>query len=115
MTMTFEEYSEQAKKTSMYPAIGFGDLAKIIYPSIKLAGETGEFMEKIGKIIRDDDGRISSTRQLQLAMELGDILWYWAALIRELDLEPSFVAQLNLEKLLDRQTRGTIQGEGDVR
>ena len=94
---------------------GTGDLARIIYPAIKLSGEVGEFMEKIGKLIRDEHGIISPDAQRRLALELGDILWYWMALVRELDLDPSVVAEMNLIKLQDRQGRDQIQGEGDDR
>jgi len=115
MNMTFKEYSDRAKMTSMYPPIGTGDLARVIYPAIKLTGEVGEFMEKIGKTIRDEHGIISPAKQEALALELGDILWYWAALVRELDLDPSEVAAANLDKLYDRKQRDKIQGEGDDR
>ncbi len=115
MNMTFKEYSERASMTSVYPPVGTGDLAKIIYPAIKLAGETGEFMEKIGKIIRDYNGIISDNAQRHLAFELGDILWYWFALVRELDLDASVVAAMNLEKLYVRMQQDKIHGEGDDR
>jgi len=115
MNMTFKEYSERASMTSMYPPVGTGDLARIIYPAIKLSGEVGEFMDKVGRIIRDEHGIISAAKQEELALELGDVLWYWAALVRELDLTPDFVAWRNLEKLEGRQERDQIHGEGDDR
>ena len=115
MHMTFAEYSERAKMTSMYPPVGTGDLARIIYPAIKLSGEVGEFMEKIGKLIRDEHGIISTDAQRRLALELGDILWYWMALVRELDLDPSIVAEMNLVKLDIRMQQDKIHGEGDDR
>jgi len=115
MNLTFTEYSDRANMTSVYPPVGTGDLARIIYPAIKLSGEVGEFMDKIGKLIRDEHGIISAARQEELGLELGDILWYWAALVRELDLKPDYVARRNLEKLSSRMGRDKIHGEGDDR
>ena len=47
--------------------------------------------------------------------ELGDVLWYISALARDLDIDLDTIAQLNLQKLKDRQERNKIQGSGDDR
>jgi len=47
--------------------------------------------------------------------ELGDILWYVAQLASLLDADLDDIAEQNLDKLLDRQERGKITGEGDDR
>jgi NTP pyrophosphatase (non-canonical NTP hydrolase) len=47
--------------------------------------------------------------------ELGDVLWYISALARDLDIDLDTIAQMNLQKLKDRQERNQIQGSGDNR
>ena len=43
------------------------------------------------------------------------MLWYIAALCRDLEIDMAEVALKNLSKLKSRQERGTIQGSGDNR
>ena len=43
------------------------------------------------------------------------MLWYIAALCRDLDIDMAEVALKNLAKLKSRQERGTIKGSGDNR
>ena len=47
--------------------------------------------------------------------ELGDCLWYIAAMSRDLNVSMADLAMSNLEKLLDRKSRGTLKGNGDKR
>ncbi len=110
--MEIEEYSEQAVETAVYPDKNEGNF---IYPALGLAGEAGEVAEKIKKILRDEGGELTAEKREQLGDELGDVLWYWAALCRELELSPTAVASQNIEKLADRQARDKIQGSGDNR
>ncbi len=109
----FEEYQRLAQSTAVYP--GQGDEEIAAYPALGLAGESGEVCEKIKKAIRDDGGRISEERRRQLKKELGDVLWYVAALCTELDLSMDEVARANVEKLASRKRRGVLKGDGDLR
>lgn len=115
MSMTFEEYSNQALLTADYPDRG----ANTIYPALKLCGEAGEVAEKIGKLWRNK-GQIQGVEYeykdtTAIALELGDVLWYVAALCDELNIEMEVVAAMNLDKLKDRKERGVIKSEGDNR
>ncbi|MFA5747365.1 MAG: nucleoside triphosphate pyrophosphohydrolase family protein [Candidatus Paceibacterota bacterium] len=109
--MEFNQYQEEARKTAVYPNMG----NNFIYPTLGLAGEAGEVAEKIKKIIRDGDGIVSEEKRADLAKELGDVLWYVAALSGELGLKLDEVALRNVEKLRSRQERGKIRGAGDDR
>lgn len=80
-----------------------------------LAGETGEVVEKIKKVIRDKKSIIDEETKQAIAKEIGDVLWYLAQLCTELDLSLEEVAKENLKKLLSRLERGKIHGEGDER
>lgn len=89
--------------------------ARYIYPALGLSGEAGEVAEKIKKIIRDDNGIISEQKKTELKKEIGDILWYCAALSKELGFTLESVARTNLEKLTSRKQRNVLHGEGDNR
>ena len=109
--MNFDEYQEQAKQTARYPVIGHG----VIYPTLGLTNEAGEVSGKIKKVFRDKEGLFSEADRAALLAELGDVLWYLAQVSTELGISLNEVAEHNIAKLLDRQSRGKIQGEGDDR
>ncbi len=109
--MTFDEYQENASSTAIYPNRG----NNITYPVLGLAGETGEVAEKTKKLIRDKNGIITDEFKDDIKKELGDVLWYIAAVASELDLAMSDIAQTNIDKLFSRQKRNKIQGSGDDR
>jgi len=105
------EYQQKAKATAKYPVIGHG----VIYPTLGLTNEAGEVAGKIKKIFRDKEGVISPETRAALKAELGDVLWYLSQVATELQLSLDEIAEYNIAKLLDRQARGKIQGEGDDR
>ncbi|NJN79900.1 MAG: nucleoside triphosphate pyrophosphohydrolase family protein, partial [Anaerolineales bacterium] len=80
-----------------------------------LVNEAGEVAGKIKKIFRDKDGVIGEAEKEALKAELGDVLWYLSQVATELDLSLDEIAEANIAKLLDRQARGKIQGDGDNR
>lgn len=103
--LNLNDYQAKAVVTAIYP-----ETANITYPAMGLANEAGEVLGKVKKIIRD--GAFSREDILD---ELGDVLWYAAALARDLNSELSEVAQRNLDKLASRKERGVIGGSGDKR
>lgn len=80
-----------------------------------LVGESGEFADKIKKLIRDNEGEVSEEMRKELVKELGDVLWYVAVIATYLDTDFDSVAEANIAKLRDRQARGVIQSSGDNR
>lgn len=109
--MNFKEYQEESRKTAIYPNIGHN----LVYPTLGLAGESGEVAEKMKKVIRDNDGIVSPEKKEEIKKELGDVLWYVAQIASELGLSLSDVASFNIEKLKSRQERGMLKGSGDNR
>ena len=109
--MDFNDYQQKSRAPAKYPAIGHA----VIYPTLGLVNEAGEVAGKIKKVFRDKSGEISAETREALKAELGDVLWYLAQTCTELDISLDEVAESNLTKLLDRQTRGKIQGDGDNR
>jgi len=51
----------------------------------------------------------------KIQAEMGDVLWYLAALAHDCGLSLQTIAEENLRKLNKRAVDGTIHGEGDNR
>lgn len=84
----FKEYAEKAMSCAIYPGRGeFLETGKpskgLFYVCLKLQGECGEFTEKVGKCIRDNNAVIDTDRLAALLYELGDVLWYCCAISSE--------------------------------
>jgi len=109
--MNFNEYQKKAQKTAIYPNQG----NNLIYPVLGLCGEAGEVAEKIKKMIRDDEGKLTEKRRTLLISEISDVLWYLSAMATELGVSLDEVAEYNLKKLKDREERNKLQGDGDER
>lgn len=116
--MTVNEYQEAALTTAVYP-----EQFRVIYPALGMNGEAGEVADKVKKVIRDTafltdaDGAIvfHYDKRIELAKEIGDVLWYCATLANDIGLKLDDVAQMNIDKLKSRQERGKLSGSGDNR
>lgn len=78
--MTFREYQIGAEKTAIYDE-KYKERYKVTYPAHGLTGEAGEVVDKFKKQIRDNN-----VSDIDIALELGDVLWYIAISCRDLDL-----------------------------
>lgn len=129
---TFEDYETAAVSTAIYP--GQGTAVGLMYCALKLNGEAGELAEHVGKAMRDDDlvgvtrqlisgdeivsasvGDLTPDRRELILKEIGDCLWYLAALCRELGTSLGAVAAKNIAKLAARKAAGKLGGSGDNR
>ena len=113
--MDVNEYQKSASSTATY--LHRGD--NLVYPVLGLAGESGEVADKVKKILRSKGTTKPSTldneTKIELAKEVGDVLWYVALVAEELGFTLEEVAQMNINKLLSRKERGVIKGNGDNR
>lgn len=107
--MNLTEYQWKAFDFALYPDI----LRNPAYPALGLCGEAGEVANKIKKLQRD--GLSVDEVRDGVASEMGDVLWYLAALAEELGLSLAEVAEQNLIKLSKRRAQNAIQGSGDWR
>ena len=110
--MYLSDYQHGARKYSKYP--GKGEFTGLAYAALGLNGEAGEVAEKIKKLWRDN-GELNDKTRLAITKELGDVLWYLAAVADEVGVSLSVVAALNLEKLESRTKRDVLSGSGDDR
>lgn len=95
--LTLREYQRESARTDR--ARG-DDLKSITVPLLGLAGETGSLLTEYKKWLRDGDYYKPFTDQV--AEELGDILWYVAAIAERAGLDLQEIAEENLAKLQDR-------------
>ncbi|MDO4527108.1 MAG: nucleoside triphosphate pyrophosphohydrolase family protein [Candidatus Saccharibacteria bacterium] len=120
--MEFDEYQKQAQTTDL----GFKNMGEVMTKKtlnipefldkvLGLVGESGEFADKVKKIMRDKRGVFSEEERMEILKELGDVLWYVAELSSYLDIPMSELAKMNLDKLASRKKRGTLVGAGDNR
>lgn len=112
--LTMNDYQADMAVTAFYKH-------KVIYPCLGLASEAGEVLGKIKKLMRDDQITFGETFKLtdmqraDIAAELGDVLWYVAAIARDLGISLNEVAHMNIERLQSRKARGKLGGSGDRR
>jgi len=106
--MQLDEYQERTEETAVYPSEN-----AIEYLALGLNDEAGEVAGAYKKYLRGDYD--PDELRARIEGEAGDVLWYWARLLDELDITASDVMEKNADKLFDRQERGVIRGDGDNR
>lgn len=117
--MNFNQYQAFAIKTAQYPAVEGVGTQNLVYPAMGLAGEAGEYLDKVKKNWRNHNSmtaaNLTEEQVTEFVKELGDVLWYLAASAKELGVSLEVVAATNIAKLTDRRERGVIKSEGDNR
>jgi len=94
-----DRYQVEALRT-----VGSSDLPIL---ALGIAGEAGEVADLVKKELGHGHPRNSE----KMAKELGDVLWYVAALAEEYGYSLSAVATMNIEKLKARYPQGfTVDG-----
>lgn len=91
--MDLTDYQAQSADTDRLP-----DDDRLL-PLVGLGGEVGQLMAEYKKRERDKHGYRAFRDEVE--EELGDILWYAAALARRNDLDLAVIAEKNLEKTRD--------------
>lgn len=119
MIDTFSQYAVAVDSVAVYPESGTGSLTALLYCTLGMNGEAGEFAEKVKKLMRDsgitDVNDLTREQHIALLKELGDVLWYVCRTATELGVPLSLVADDNITKLMDRKARGVLGGSGDNR
>ena len=103
-----DQYQEFTRTTTV-----FDDAVEYEYLHFGLVAEIGELFGKIAKARRDTDDHQVDDEQIK--GELGDICWFVARLCDYYGFSFSSVLLANRDKLIDRQNRDVIKGNGDDR
>lgn len=101
--MKLSEYQAQARRTMTLDAENFSHY--ICNHGLGLAGEAGEVIELIKKHVfhgHDLD-------RLMVRKELGDVLWYLAAIATLCGIDLDDVGEGNIQKLRERYPQGFSQ------
>jgi len=109
--LTLDQYQEQAAKYNKPNPNETLDELRLV---LGIVGEAGEIAEKYKKFLRNDNPD-DDTLGREVRKEMGDVLWYLAALAKKMDTNLSEIAELNLDKLEKRFQENKIQGNGDNR
>lgn len=111
-----DEYQTRAVSTRL------DSCDNVTYMAFGLVAEVGELADKIAKWKRKkeayvtDDRLVFDTWQMnevdekhaELMKELGDVLWFVSGIADHFGYSLSEVAEMNLEKLAGRKSKGTI-------
>lgn len=102
--MTTDDYQRLAGRTLIDgpDAEYTGDEIMLVWNALGLAGEAGEVADTIKKAVFHRH----TLDRAELLKELGDVLWYVAALCTKLDVSLSEVMERNIEKLQRRYPEG---------
>lgn len=105
--MKFNEFQDLAMSTRL-------ESANNLYALIGLVGEVGEVYSLLAKYIRDgvEDEEAFNDK---VKKELGDVLWFVAAICEDMDYTMDECAEAVVKKLKDRKERGVLGGSGDNR
>jgi len=112
--MDFNEYQKKANSTLI---VNDNESWLLVFSRLVLGlcGESGEVAEKVKKIIRDKEGKLTPQDIVDIKKELGDILWYISAVAYVCDIPLEEIAKNNINKLFSRKKRGKLKGSGDSR
>lgn len=109
---TFEAYLAETHKVAQYAAVGTKGITEKAYLALGLAGESGEAVDCVKKLVRNCDKKALEFESLQrdkLKDELGDVMWYWIRLCWVFALNPYEVLDENVAKLQKRKQMGQIR------
>jgi NTP pyrophosphatase (non-canonical NTP hydrolase) len=98
--MNIQQYIEKTKETAVYPSE-----KAISYVALGLSDEAGEFHEKASKYAGARNKRYGQKERKSLAGELGDVMWYTARIIDELDIDTE-----QFQEELDQDISGSPLG-----
>lgn len=109
--VTPEEYLDFLRQTKWYAHANQKDSGELAYMSLGLAGEAGEFVDLVKKVVRDHGydkplEELSIDLQARLADELGDALWYLIQLADVFGLSIQELMAINMYKLKKREADG---------
>jgi NTP pyrophosphatase (non-canonical NTP hydrolase) len=102
--MDLTDFQNESMNGAIYGAQS--TTAPLTYSVLALCGEAGELANKLKKSLRAG----TAPDPAVLADELGDVLWYVAAVAHDLGMDLNQIALMNLDKLAARRAEKVIIG-----
>jgi len=73
------------------------------YLALGLAGEVGEVCNEIKKMFRDNPVEADlKEAEYKLILELGDVMWYYTAILNKYKYDLDFILDMNIKKIRER-------------
>lgn len=117
--MNLDDYQNRIRRFAIYPDAMQKTLPELMYLGLGLVDEAGEVAGKVKKLYRDTTftsvDEMPIEKQVAIIAEMGDVLWYLTRLADAFDIGIEEIAELNYEKLSDREKRDVLSGDGDNR
>lgn len=113
--MDLKTYQQEAQRFDLFVPSRDPRSPSMFDKVLGLVGEAGEVADKIKKNNRDKDGDFRTYDYFEVALELGDVLWYLTLLSNYLGFTLEDIADMNIFKLRQRSENDTICGSGDYR
>ena len=104
--MNISDYQKWTIETAVYPDAGKQTFNEMLYLTLGMCSEAGEFAGRIKKIVRGD-----KVDPVSVVSEASDVLWYLTRIASTMNISMEELAQFNYEKLSKRQKEGSIQGD----
>lgn len=105
-SLTLDHYQRDAMRTCTHERGGAGSDA-LAWNSLGITGEAGEVADMVKKHVAHGH----TLDRVKLAGELGDVLWYVAALAHCIGYDLSTLAAMNTDKLRRRYPHGFTQAD----
>lgn len=96
--MSFDKYQKAVSSNFKYHEMLTPEEARLLDWVVGLGGETGEVLE----LIKHHVFHKEPLNKPKVAKEIGDVLWYVAALCTSLGIDMQTCAELNVAKLIHR-------------
>ena len=94
-------YQDWVEKVKSFDASSSGDdRLELVWAVIGLNSEAGEVAGEVEKMLRKDE--LLDERRTKILDELGDVLWYAAAVANALDVSLDDVIEHNISKINER-------------
>lgn len=102
MSVDFEKYKDWAmSRVNVQKALSQDEYTVISLGAFGLAGETGEVVDCLKKSMFHGRG-FSDEQKQKLKLEMGDLLWYYAVICKEMGFTMEEIIDDNVSKLLSR-------------
>ena len=108
--MNLIDYQKWTLSTAVYPDAGKHTFNEMVYLTLGLSNEAGEFAGRIKKVIRGDNVDPET-----VLSEAGDVLWYLTRICDNLGIALEDVAEYNYQKLMKAIKEDIAQSRQEIK